>query len=264
MISIITSIYNDAKNLSRCMLSVLKQTYQDFEFIIVDDASTDGSAEIMREFADSDKRIKIITNQKNLGLTKSLNVGLKKSRYDLIARVDGDDFWAKDKLEKQLDFLTRHKDYGIVGTNIITINTINNNEAKLALPEGDELIRKRLLKTTPFVHSSIMFRKNIVPEGYNEKYLTSQDYDLYMRILLKSKGYNLQDYFTHRSIYGRSSISYKKWKTQRLNRIRMRYVTFKYFKHTIFDYRYFIPDIFILFIPSKLNKFKLKVLSFFE
>lgn len=262
MISIITSVYNDRNNLNKCIKSVINQTYNKFEFIIIDDGSTDNSLKIINDFAKKDNRIKIIINQKNLGLTKSLNKGIRKSRYNFIARLDSDDWWEKGKLKKQLDFLLENKEYGIVGTNVIIMNRATGKRERLDLPENDHSIREMLLKTTPFVHSSIMFRKDIVPNGYNERFSTSQDYELYARILLKTKGYNLQTYLTHRSIYDKSSISYKKWKTQRLNRIKMRFIVFKAYKHSLLNYRYFLPDILILLIPSGLKSIKLKILHF--
>ena len=110
IISVLLSVHNGEKYLSKAITSVLKQNFVDFEFIIVDDASTDNSAQIITDFKIQDKRIKIITNKQNLGLTKSLNLGLLSCVGKYIARIDADDLSEPDRLEKQFDFMEK-KDF---------------------------------------------------------------------------------------------------------------------------------------------------------
>ena len=105
MISVIMSVYNDSKYLKDSIDSILNQTFKEFELIIVDDCSTDNSLEIIKEYALKDNRVKIIENNKNLGLAVSLNKAWKEAKYDYIARIDGDDICLLDRFEKQMNYL---------------------------------------------------------------------------------------------------------------------------------------------------------------
>jgi len=261
MISVICSTYNSAKTLRRAIKSVLLQTYKNFEFILINDASTDNTKSILKEYSAKDSRIITITNAKNIGLTKSLNIGLRRSVGYLIARIDADDIWHKDKLRQQINFLKRFPEYGIVGTNVFRLNSATKKIYKHFMPESDEKIRQSILRTTPFVHSAILFKKNLFGK-YDEKYVTSQDYYLYYTILMKTKGYNIQNFLTYKSTGSLNAISCKKWKTQRKNRILLRYQVFKHYNHNIFDYRYFITDMISLLFPKKIKELKLRLKTF--
>ena len=102
------SIYNGKKNLSKSIKSVLNQTYTNFEFIIIDDASKDSSLELMNSYALKDNRIKVIKNKMNIGLTKSLNKGISIAQGEFIVRQDGDDFFLPNHLEKLLFFFNNN------------------------------------------------------------------------------------------------------------------------------------------------------------
>ena len=105
MISVIMSVFNGEKYLERSIHSILEQTYKEFEFLILDDASTDNTANILTEFTERDSRIKVFHNSENLGLTKSLNYLVDQSKNDILARQDVDDFSEKNRFFEQLKFL---------------------------------------------------------------------------------------------------------------------------------------------------------------
>src|SRR3989344_8977423 len=113
-ITVLLSVYNDSRFLKSAIESILNQTFSDFEFLVINDASTDNTAEIINSF--SDPRLKTITNSHNLGLTKSLNIGLKEAQGKYIARLDADDISLPDRLKIQHDFMESHPDIALSGT----------------------------------------------------------------------------------------------------------------------------------------------------
>lgn len=177
------SVYNGEKYLYDAVQSILNQTYSDFEFIIIDDASTDNSFPILKNFNDS--RIKIISNLKRMGLTNSLNIGLLLAEGEYIARMDADDISLSERLEYQVRFLDRNPDVAVVGTNEKHIDA-NGNELFLSnLPSSKNLVRWGLYFGNCICHPSVMMRYKCLREVgfYNTRYSRTQDYDLWMRLL---------------------------------------------------------------------------------
>ena len=181
-ISVIMSVYNGERYLRQAIESVLNQTLPDFEFVIVNDASTDSSLQIMQSYDDG--RIRIINNETNIGLTRSLNIAIEQARGELIARQDADDISLPNRLEEQLRFFEQHPETVLLGTGIYIID------------EDGKRRGKRILKDYPgrnefqgnwFSHGSAMFRRDIVRGlgGYNELFKYSQDYELWLRIAKK-------------------------------------------------------------------------------
>ncbi len=194
-ISVIMSVYNGQDFLQASVKSILNQTCSDFEFLIVDDASTDSSPVLLEGLAKSDNRIKIIKNQFNLGLTKSLNLALDQARGQYIARLDADDLAYPDRLKHQLDFLENNPDYVLLGTAADVIDDNCKVLFQIKPPTESEKIVKSLIKFNPFIHSSIMFRKSIVDllGGYDSDLKYAQDYELYFRLINKGLLGNLSD-----------------------------------------------------------------------
>jgi glycosyltransferase involved in cell wall biosynthesis len=253
MISIICSIYNSNKTLPQMIESVLNQTYKNFELILINDGSIDNSLKIIQEFADKDNRI-VIIDKKNSGLTKSLNVGLKKAKGKYIARIDADDIWYPDKLQKQIDFLERNLYYALIGT---AYNEIDENgkvifqKQRLPLLITDEEIRNNIAKFNPFFHSSVMFRKEILDiiGFYNEEFKYTQDYEFWIRIMTKYKVTNLPEVLASRR-YSDNMISIKKEKEQRMYAIKAKFLAIKLLKKPIFEYKYLINDILVFLLPQ--------------
>ena len=194
-VSIISSVYSGEKWLCDTIESVLSQTFTDFEFIIVDDGSTDETSQIIDLYAKKDSRIRLIINKKNLGLTKSLNkgIGLAKGKY--IARIDAGDKWKKEKLKKQFSFLEIHKDYVICGTQVLFIDDEGKELGEWRGPTEDKELRKTFLtRTGIYVHPSIVFRNTGIL--YRDFFEQSQDLDLYMRLSFFGKLYSLSEVLT--------------------------------------------------------------------
>ena len=160
MVSVIMSVFNCEKFLSTAIESMLQQSFSDFEFIIFDDASTDGTREIIESFSADDSRIIAIYNTENQGLTKNLNKGIAMSGAVYIARMDADDIALPNRLEHQIQYLEKNTQIDIIGTSAIDIDEKGNQLQKRQAPESHAAIIKLLPKVNPMIHSTIVFRRN--------------------------------------------------------------------------------------------------------
>lgn len=192
-ITVLMPVCNDEKYIRDSIDSVLSQTYTDYEYLIIDDGSTDSTADIIKSY--SDPRILFVKNKKNIGLTKSLNMGLDLARGEYIARHDSDDKMDKYRLEKQLDFLNNNKDIAMVGTYWKTINEHNEIIENIPWPVGFENNLFNVLTGDNPV-STVLIRSKIIKQvRYAEKYVLSQDMDLYLRIYAAGfKSDNIPEY----------------------------------------------------------------------
>ena len=137
-ITVLMPVYNGEKYLRQAVDSILNQTFKDFEFLIINDGSTDKTLAILQEY--KNKRVKIINNKKNIGLTKSLNKGLKLAKGKYIARMDADDISLSNRLRKQIDFLDKHNKIGVLGTQMKIINNSNKIVGEYKTPLCHSLI----------------------------------------------------------------------------------------------------------------------------
>lgn len=218
LVSIILSTYNWSKYISESIDSVLNQSFKNFEFIIINDASNDNVEEIILQYKKNDFRIRYIKNEENLWLTKSLNLWLKNSQWTYIARIDDDDIWDNQKLQKQVDFIKWKNEYGLVWTSTINIDENGKEKNKIQMRQDDEEIRENILKSNQFTHSSILIRKESLEKAgwfYNDMYNGAEDYELWLRIWKHAKFYNLPEYLV-KYRWLSTSISRKKWIKQEL------------------------------------------------
>ena len=190
------TVYNGGEYLKKCIESVLGQTFSDFEFLIVDDRSTDTSRDTINSY--KNKRIRLIKNDKNLGQVKSLNIGLDNAHGEYIARMDQDDIMVKDRLKKQADFLDRNEDISLVGAWGEVIDENGKVFTKARLPiKNEEIIGTVLFSGFFLMHPAVMFRKDDVMQAgkYDEGITFSEDYNLWTRLLLnKRKLANIPEY----------------------------------------------------------------------
>lgn len=194
-VSIIMGAYNEEKNIGKCIESILKQTFSDFELIICDDCSTDSTREIIQFYANKDNRIKLIKNERNLKLAASLNKCLKYSKSKYIARMDADDICLEDRILKQVRFLDEHPEYEMVGGGARIFD--GNNISGLRLPK-EYPSKNDVIYGPPFIHPTIMIRKNILLslQGYDTsgRTIRGQDWDLWFRFFSKDySAYNIQE-----------------------------------------------------------------------
>jgi len=185
-VTVFTPNYNSSRYISETIESIINQTYSNFEYLIIDDGSTDNSWEIIQKYAKKDKRIKILRNEKNLGIVKTRNKGLKerapKSKY--FAIIDSDDISKLNRLRIQVEFLEKNQDYGLVGSNICIIDEDSNLVGFRQYPSTDNEIRKKITRFNPFTQSSVVIRTMAINQVglYDEKWDVCQDYDYWLRI----------------------------------------------------------------------------------
>jgi len=188
MISVLLCVFNGERWLKECIESILNQTYQEFEFIIINDGSYDKSLSIIKKYAVIDNRIKYIS-QENIGLVKSLNKGLSIAKGEWIARIDSDDIACEERFQKQIAYAKKYN-LGLVGCQFNLITRKGNLEKSLYIPTTHKKLFSNLIKQKiMFKHSSVIFRRNLVLKlgGYREVMKKSQDYDLWLRISEVSK-----------------------------------------------------------------------------
>lgn len=184
-ISVITPVYNAAKFIEQAIHSVLQQSFKDFEFIVINDGSTDGSAEIIDNCASLDPRI-IAVHQENKGFVSALNQGLSMAKAPLIARMDADDISLPTRFEKQLAFLQKNPKVGVVGSFRSTIDEQGCVIKKMVThPTDPKIIQKRMPTECLLAHPATMLRREAVlgVGGYRSYFGGVADYDLWLRLL---------------------------------------------------------------------------------
>ncbi len=182
LVTVLMSVYNSAPFLRASIESVLGQTFRDFEFLIIDDCSTDSSLEIIQSYADP--RIRVVRNEKNLALIRSLNKGLQLAQGTYIARHDSDDLSLPLRLDKEVRFLESNGGVGLVGSYFIAINEAGEFLQYFRPPTDSDALKRKLLIKNPFAHGTVMFRKECIEKTgfYREELKHAEDYDLWLRI----------------------------------------------------------------------------------
>ncbi|NBM53729.1 glycosyltransferase [Proteus sp. G2669] len=182
-ISVLMSVYNDSIHLNEAIDSILNQTFKDFEFIIINDGSTDLSIDILKEYEEKDSRVKVYTNASNIGLAKSLNKGFLLASGDYIARMDADDYSYPTRLQKQFEFMEDHKNIMVCGT---SMEIYEQDDKFMILPTSHNAIAAGLIFGTNFYHPTVIFRSDFIKQNkivYPEDYQYAQDYGLWVNLL---------------------------------------------------------------------------------
>ncbi len=178
------SAYNAEKWIDKSIKSVLDQSFKNWEFIIVNDGSSDKTKEILEKYSKADERIKIF-NKENTGLTKSLNFGLERCNGKYIARLDADDLCLPNRLSTQYDFMQQNPEVVLCGSYHYEKNGDTNNLKLCKYPKSNNELKNNLLNVREFFsHSSSMFLKDTVKDfdGYSERFKKTQDFDLWLKL----------------------------------------------------------------------------------
>jgi len=194
LVSVIMPVYNGERYLPQAIESILGQTLRGFEFIILNDGSTDGTASLIERFARVDSRIRVY-HQENRGLVAAINRLLVLSQGPYVARMDADDISLPHRLEAQLSFLEANSSVALVGGAIELISDSNVPSRIVRYPTTDHDIRRVLFRHNCFAHPAVMMRKDAVRAvgGYRSCFLPAEDYDLWLRLAERSKLANLRD-----------------------------------------------------------------------
>lgn len=181
LVSVLMCVFNDERYVAHAVESILAQDFADFEFVIVDDGSTDRTPEILRSLADRDPRI-VVHRQANSGATAAANSGLALAKGELVARLDSDDCSFPYRLREQVEFFSRHPAVGLLGggSEIIDPDGRVIGGRNIAAPDPKSVLHHRCI----YQQSDVMFRRDLVLRlgSYREKFRNAQDYDLWLRI----------------------------------------------------------------------------------
>lgn len=193
-VTVLMPVYNGQAFLREAVASVLAQTYHDFELLIIDDGSTDKTPAILQEF--HDPRIRIVRNETNLKLIRSLNRGIGLARGEFIARMDADDLCHPERFARQVEFLERSPDVDVVGTDIIIFETDTARGFRPSPPPTSAAqVRWELLRVSCLYHPTVMLRKSIFAseEPYDPEYVHCEDYELWLRLSRRRRLENLDE-----------------------------------------------------------------------
>lgn len=259
-ITVLMPVYNGQNYLRQSIESILSQTFNKFEFIIVDDGSTDNSWKIIKEYSTKDKRIVAVRNKKNLRISATLNKGLSIAKGEYIVRMDADDWSYPYRLEKQYGYMQKRPEVGVSSGTIEVCDEKLRVINKRKYPLSDKAARKIIFRYSPFAHPATIWNREIMQNagGYNENIPLSQDYDLYFRIGKLSKFGNIKDVLLKLRTHDDSS-SIVRGKFQEQYAIYSRIKAFLEYQYdmSFFDKLYtFLQMISMVIVPPKI-KFRL-------
>jgi glycosyltransferase involved in cell wall biosynthesis len=211
-VSVVMAVYNEMRFLDEAVTSILTQTLNDFEFIIIDDYSTDGSWDKLQSYREQDKRIVLVRNEQNIGLTKSLNRGFSLVRGKYIARQDADDISLPERLKIQFDFMQIYLNIGLLATAFYLLNEEGQLIDIVRRPTNAIELRWHTLFYNPFAHTSVMLRSEILKKHqltYDPAFRYAQDYDLWTRYLKHTSATILDDVLVGHRIHTMSISTQK-------------------------------------------------------
>lgn len=258
-VSVLLSAYNAEKTIDKTFESLWAQTFQDFLIVAINDCSQDNTQAYLERWQAifGKERFILLVNEENLGLTKSLNRGLKAITTPYTARIDADDWWDPKKLERQISFLKAHKGYGLIGCSYV--NTFGRNEKIVHPPETDALIKRRIFGYNPFAHSAVIFQTRLVQEvgGYSEAVYYGQDYELWLRLLPKTKFYNIPEILCYRT--GDAGISKERQNNQIRQYMSTQWKYMRLYNYPIWSYFSFVRPLAVLVAPEWLKRTKRRI-----
>jgi glycosyltransferase involved in cell wall biosynthesis len=268
-VSVVMPVYNAGQYLRDAIDSILSQTYKDFEFIIIDDGSTDCSPDILKEFAGQDARIVILTNERNEGIVHALNRGIASAKGKYIVRMDADDISLPGRFIKQVEYMEGHPSTGVCGASLSYINAQGEDSGILRYGQPD----RSLLLKTPLLHPTVIIRSSVLKEhnlAYIEKYRFAEDYFLWLQIARRSAIASIDD------VVLKYRLSSQATKIKRLKGILWATIMVKVdgflklgLRPTIQDAGVFLSEWVLLALPSRLVywlflKFNLKEVKHFN
>lgn len=261
LVSVILPTYNPDKEwIGISIKSVLKQNYQNFELLIIDDASTNWVMTTIQEFISSDPRIRIIRNSKNLHLVWTLNTWISHAKGKYIARIDHDDIWSDPvKLRKQVDFMENNPSYGLCWTGLTMIDLDGHLLDTVPVRLSDSEIRNYILRDSQFAHPSVLIRREALDTVwlYAPEWNYVEDYELWLRIGKTYKFANLTDDCLYYRINPKGMSVTKSFKQRKM----WLFLTWKYRNDYPGFYTAIMLKIPYVFLPKKISQFVLKFIK---
>lgn len=248
VVSVVLPVFNGAKYVLGSINSILNQTFQKFELIIVNDGSTDETANVLKNI--HDLRIKVITFKKKRGIAYAINAGVSRANGMYIARMDSDDLSISTRLEEQVSFLKTHPNVALVGTWSKLINSEGKKVGEKRFPIEDREIRSIIIRFNPFIHPSIMVRKRVILEvgRYSQEYEGAEDYDMFLRICAKYRVANIPKLLIKFRLHS-GSASFTELKRIEKQALRVRFHALKELGYPWWNYVYLIKPALAFLIP---------------
>ncbi len=240
-VSVIMTVFNGEEYLSQAIDSILNQSFKNFEFIIVDDGSSDKTPEILRK-AMTDDRIHVITCNR-IGRAAALNVAWRNARGKYIANIDADDLAEPERLEKQFDYFQKNPSLGMLGTRCKVLDESTGKSTLTRPLFNNQELHEIMVRINPFIHSSVMMPRVILEEmnGYNETFTVGIDYELWVRIADKYDIASLKDILTIRRLDGSNFFLHKISSWERCkNKIKTRWYVWRRSSHSFKELYYVI------------------------
>lgn len=254
LISVLMGIYNCEGTLEEAVKCIMDQTYKNWELILCDDCSTDGTLKIAKKLAEKDHRIKVIQNDRNLTLAPTLNRCLSVARGEYVARMDGDDICSVDRFEKELDFLMEHPEYALVSCNM---ELFDKEGTYRTITYLERPLKQDFVKKSQFCHAGCMMRIEVIRQldGYSESENRQrvEDYDLWIRMYAHGfSGYNLPEVlYSMRD--DRNAFHRRTWKN-RINEAKLKVEICRKFDLSMKHYIWSIIPIIKWIIPTRLYR----------
>jgi glycosyltransferase involved in cell wall biosynthesis len=220
LVSVVMAVHNGEQFICEAIDSILEQTFKDFEFIVIDDGSTDSTSSILAKYQSRDARIRVKRFDQNQGLTICLNTGIQLARGKYIARMDADDISLPNRLAEQVKHLNEHQEIVALGTAFTFIDEAGTHLKDHVFSDIPEVLKWNLLFSNPISHPTAMMRYSTIKNlnGYNPELIRAQDYDLWWRVGLIGKLGNLQDIHLLLRLHERRVTN--KYKNQQLDSAR--------------------------------------------
>ncbi|OGY15684.1 MAG: hypothetical protein A2784_03210 [Candidatus Chisholmbacteria bacterium RIFCSPHIGHO2_01_FULL_48_12] len=246
-ISVVMSVYNQGQYLPQAIDSILYQSLADFEFLIMDDTSTDSTPQILTSYRD--RRINVFTHRRRSGLAGSLNQLIKKSQADYIARMDADDIAYPQRLKIQLDYLTCHPHVAACGTAVDLINSAGKPIGQKTFPR--HITKTLLMRYNPLIHSTVMAKKEFCT--YDQTLNGAEDYDLWLRLGGKYKLANINQVLSAYRV-NPQGISWNSLKCTELQAIKARLKALGRYNYPLWQSIFLTKPILSYFIPTWVKK----------
>lgn len=183
-VTVLLPVYNGARTLPQAIESILRQDLDDFELLVIDDASKDDSTAVIRHYAESDSRITPIVHERNAGLAATLNEGLERARHDLVARMDQDDESLRSRLRVQQEFMQSRPNIVVAGSWVRHMGATPEHDRVVELPQTPQQIARVLHRENCLYHPSVIMRRPEVLSagGYRGEFKNAEDYELWLRL----------------------------------------------------------------------------------
>ncbi len=265
LVSVIMPVYNAERFICESIESILGQTYEHWELILIDDASGDGSAMLARGYAQKDSRIRFYANEKNLGVAKTRNRALSLARGAFVAPLDNDDVALSSRLEEQVRFLETHPDHALVASDLEIIDEHSRAIAVRVYPHSDSEIRRCLSRMNPIASPASMFRRSAFLElggVYDESVCPVEDYDFVIRVAQRFKIANLERILTRYRITATQAKSVYLKKTLRTTLLIQDRALASGLKDSLYNKIFRIGLSGLLLLPNRVVMWLFKVFTF--